>query len=311
MCEKKLAPIVLFVYNRPEATQKTLEALSECYLSEESELFIFADGAKPGARAEQLEKIERTRSIARSKKWCKSVTITESSSNRGLAASVIAGVSGIIDKFGRAIVLEDDIVCEKSFLKYMNGALDFYDEKKHVWSIAGFSPLLFSTSKLKGDVYAGYRASSWGWATWKDRWQKVDWSVSDYGEFMGNKSRQAQFNRGGIDMTNLLSMQMRGECDSWAIRWCYQQFKENAITIFPKKSQVKNIGFENDGTHSRKSILQIFKTQTLEYEESIKFDDCQIDEKIMKEMLRLYSPKITDRLLLVLARIILWKHKNS
>ncbi|MBQ3671876.1 MAG: hypothetical protein II921_10460 [Treponema sp.] len=306
MSEKKLSPIVLFVYNRPEATEKTLQALSACHLADKSELFIFADGAKKGASSEQLEKINRTRQAIRAQKWCASVTIAESDVNRGLAASVIAGVSGIMEKFGRAIVLEDDIVCEKSFLTYMNGALDFYEKNENVWSIAGFSPLLFSTARLKSDVYAGYRASSWGWATWQNRWSKVDWSVADYAEFMEDKGRQARFNRGGSDMTNLLSMQMRGECDSWAIRWCYQQFKENAITIFPKKPQAKNIGFENDGTHSRKSILQIFKTKTAEYTEPIRFEDCRIDEKIMGEMLRLYSPSLLDRLLLVLARVVLW-----
>lgn len=302
-----LSPIVLFAYNRPESTRRTLEALSEARLAQESDLFVFADGAKEGADAEQAENVRRTREVIRSRSWCRSVTITESGWNRGLAASVIAGAGEIINTFGRAIVLEDDIVCEKSFLVYMNGALDFYGADPGVWSIAGYSPLLFSTARLEGDVYAGYRASSWGWATWKDRWNRVDWSVPDFADFMRSPELQARFNRGGSDMTRLLSMQMRGECDSWAIRWCYQQFKEGALTIFPKKPQAMNIGFGNDGTHSRRSLLQIFRTQTEEYTGPIRFGRCAIDEGIMRETLRLYSPRLSDRLLLALARTLLWR----
>ena len=132
------SPVILFIYNRPEHTRQTLEALAANTLAKESDLFIFADGPKENATVQQLEKIQQTRKLARSKKWCKNVTVIESKKNKGLAASIISGVTEIVNKYGKVIVLEDDIVTGKYFLEYMNEALDKYAEEKNVWHISGF-----------------------------------------------------------------------------------------------------------------------------------------------------------------------------
>ena len=129
------APIILFIYNRPDHTRQTLEALSANTLAQESDLFIFADGAKENATSVQLEKIRETREVARSKSWCKSVTVIESEKNKGLAASIISGVTEIANKYGKVIVLEDDIVTGKYFLEFMNDALEKYAGEKKVWHI--------------------------------------------------------------------------------------------------------------------------------------------------------------------------------
>ena len=132
------APIVLFVYNRPEHTRQTLEALAANTLAQESDLFIYADGPKEDATEEQLERIRKVRAIVRSQQGCKSVTVIESDTNKGLAASIILGVTETVNKYGRIIVLEDDIVTGKYFLEYMNTALKKYENEKQVWEITGF-----------------------------------------------------------------------------------------------------------------------------------------------------------------------------
>ena len=109
----------------------------------------------------------------------KTVTIVESDANKGLAKSIIEGVSQIIEKTGKVIVLEDDCVSSKDFLNYMNSALDYYEENDKVWSIGGYSVNLDFPNDYEYDTYVMGRTCSYAWGTWKNRWNLVDWNVSD------------------------------------------------------------------------------------------------------------------------------------
>lgn len=245
-----LAPVVIFTYNRPDHTKKTIEALASNDLAKETELFIFSDAAKD---KKNLKNVEDTRCYIDSiptKELFKSVEIVKATNNKGLANSVINGVSEIIDKFGRVIVVEDDLVSSKDFLSYMNNALNYYELNQSIWSISGYNIPIDMPSNYYHNVYLSYRGCSWGWATWKDRWDRVDWSVSDYNEFKTNRKARNKFNRGGRDMAFMLDLQMEGKIDSWAIRWCYAQYKFDMYTIYPVDSRIKNIGLDGSGTHS-------------------------------------------------------------
>lgn len=241
-----LAPIVLFVYNRPKHTQRTINALKRNDLAKESELFIFSDGEK---NQEDKQKVQEVRGIIKNSNGFKNIEIYESKINKGLANSVIDGVTKIINEYGRVIVLEDDLITSKIFLNYMNEALNFYEDNKNIWSISGYNLPIKIPEDYDCDVYLAYRANSWGWGTWKDRWINIDWEIKDFDEFIYDKSKQKLFNRGGSDMSRMLKNQMNGQIDSWAIRWCYNQFKANSYTIYPVKSKVKNIGMDGSGEH--------------------------------------------------------------
>lgn len=246
-----LAPIVLFVYNRPRHTQQTVGALQKNDLATESDLFIFADGAK----TENDEKVNEVRKYIKTITGFKSVTIFEKEKNCGLANSVIAGVTEIINKFGKAIVVEDDTVTSKYFLKFMNEALDFFENDEQIFSVSGYTypaKTMEIPKNYKYDIYLSYRHGSWGWGTWKDRWESVDWNITDFKEFCGNPKLQKAFNRGGADMSGMLKNQMKGKIDSWAIRFDYSLFKQNKFNIRPVKSLVNNVGLDNSGTHTGK-----------------------------------------------------------
>lgn len=243
------SPIILFVYNRPEHTMQTLTALNNNIGVDESELFIFSDNAKS---SQDKSNVLNVRSLLRKfekDNQFKKVHICEWEEHKGLADSVITGVSDVFRQYERVIVLEDDLITSNDFLKFMNGALDYYKTDGRVWSIAGYSPKLKPLSKYKEDVYLCLRAGSWGWATWKDRWKSIDWDVKDYEDFKQDRKKQKQFRRRGYNMPDMLERQMRGEIDSWAIRFCYEQFKQNKITVNPTVSRIRNIGFDGTGTH--------------------------------------------------------------
>ena len=178
-----MSPIVLFVYNRPWHTRQTLEALRKNHLADQSILYVYADGPKQQSFDEDLEKIKEVRSIVRDKKWCKEVVIIESSENKGLAGSILNGVTEVINKHGRAIVLEDDIVTSPGFLQYMNDSLNIYAEKKKVMHISAYSPLLWVKSQ---DTFFSRLSHCWGWATWKSRWNKLEIDSEGYLEKLQN-----------------------------------------------------------------------------------------------------------------------------
>ena len=287
--ERITAPLVIFVYNRLGTTKQTLMAINENILAGDTDMYIFSDGAKNEADKLRIKEVrEYIHEFATGSNF-KHVFIIERESNKGLANSIIEGVTSIIKKYKKVIVLEDDLITNQSFLQFMNDCLDFYEHNSNVWSVGGTSYRMDSLSKYKKDVYACYRGESWGWATWLDRWEKIDWTVSDYGEFIKNSKLQRKFKLGGQDRVGSLKRQMEGKTDSWAIRWNYQAFKENMITILPKKSLVKNIGFDGDGTHcgTENKFHIDFDNNPYEYE----LEDVKIEENLMKDFRKyFYKP---------------------
>lgn len=241
-----LAPVVLFVFNRPRHTQRTIESLKSNLLAADTELFVFSDG--PRSKDDEAE-VEAVRSIIDTIDGFKNITIHNKTVNRGLAGSVVHGVSDVIRKYGKVIVVEDDLQFSPHFLSYMNEALARYQDDKRIFSIGGYSPNLKLPPRYEDDSYLSYRCCTWGWATWLDRWDKVDWEIQDYDAFCKDQNKITRFNRGGDDMFEILKLQMAGKISSWGIRWDYAHFKNNAFCFRPVNSIVGNTGNDGTGIH--------------------------------------------------------------
>lgn len=246
MMEKMRAPVILFTYDRLEETKQVINNLLNAEFFNETDIYIFSDGEK---NIEKKQNVEDVRNYLKKLIMYENIKISYSEENKGLAESVIVGVSKIINQYGKAIILEDDLLISKDYLKYMNHALDIYKDRDDIWSISGFSPNIKIPEDYKDNIYLTLRGCSWGWGTWKSRWNTVDWEVKDFKELKDSKKRQKEFNISGNDMFKMLELQMLGKINSWAIRWCYSQFKQRRYTIYPTKSKIKNIGFGEDATH--------------------------------------------------------------
>ena len=282
----KLAPIIVFCYNRPWHVEQTLEALSRNVYADESELYIFCDGPKYDATKEQINKIRETRIVVRKKQWCKEVHIVEAERNKGLANSIIDGVSKIIKEYGKVVVLEDDLITSPYFLKYMNEALDYYEKFPSVFCISANRPpvnKMFIPSDYEYDVFVSLRFFSTGWAVWKSRWDNVDWSMSYLDSFMNHPYQIKAFNRGGEDLTPMLQLQRNNKIDSWAIQFCFAQFRHHAVAILPCIPYVDNIGFDGSGTHSGINAID-YRNNVFNAPENPKFVDLLYeDERIVDE----------------------------
>lgn len=249
-----LAPICLFVYNRLSETQQTLAALQQNYLAKESHLIIFSDGSKD---AQNHLKVNEVRAFIKTIIGFKSITIFESTVNKGLATSIIEGVTKIINEFGCVIVVEDDLITSPNFLDFMNQGLDFYSANNKILSISGFSFSDSIPSNYNYDVTFGVRASSWGWSTWQNRWNQVDWEVKSHKKFKYSLYKRFKFNRGGSDLSGMLDKHMVGKINSWAIRFCYYQFENNLMDVYPIISKTKNIGFVNTASNTKQPLLRL------------------------------------------------------
>ena len=265
------APVIIFCYRRK--IDKLINSLLKNKEAKETELFIFSDGFKSEIDKKDVINIrENLKKIS----GFKLVHIVESDKNKGLANSIIEGTTKVINKFGKTIVLEDDLIVSSHFLDYMNKSLSLYQNKKKIWSISGYSPAIPQFDNYKKEVYLSLRSSSWGWATWVDRWKKVDWSIDDFKVLKKNKEKIKSFEQGGNDLFKMLELQYLGKIDSWAIRWCYSQFKNSSYSVTPKISMIQNNGFSDGvGVHnyskSDRWHVKIADTNINDFETS--FDD--------------------------------------
>lgn len=240
------APIVVFGFNRPDALKNTIASLLRNEEAKDSDLFVFVDGPRDGKVGEK-EKVKKVREYVKSIKGFKSLHYTFSEKNKGLADSIIGGVSQVINQHGKIIVLEDDLVLMPNFLNFMNQGLERYQNEEKVFSVCGDAYKVDFPDDYDYDAYLYTRTDSWGWATWKDRWNTVDWELNDWDSVEKNRIAFKQFQ--GSDVFRMLKGWKTGENHSWAIRFCYAQFVQRRYTVLPNRSLVKNAGYGGTGTH--------------------------------------------------------------
>lgn len=242
----KTTPVVLPAFNRPDALRRSLAALAANDLAGDTDLFIRIDGPRNEAEA---VKVEAVREVALAARGFRSVDVRWSERNQGLAASIIQGVDQALTASDCVIVLEDDLVTHPGFLRFMNAGLEKYRDVPEVFSVCGYTSDVRMPSGYGFDAYFCPRSSSWGWATWRDRWQSVDWKPTP----ASLKKNAFAFNRwGGSDCAHMLRDWMEGKNSSWAIRFCYSQFLQGKVSLFPTESLVDaSFGFAGDGTHCK------------------------------------------------------------
>jgi glycosyltransferase involved in cell wall biosynthesis len=241
------APIVIFAYKRADHLRRTLDSLKKCEGFADSKLIVFGDGPKTQA---ENDAVEATRRTAQAQLGAQAEYHFRAD-NAGLAGSIIAGVSEVTRRFGRAVVLEDDLELSPNFLIYMNAALDRYAEEAAVYQVSG---QLFDTPELRDRRAAIFLpfTTSWGWGTWRRAWERFDSSADGWDQLKTDRLLRRRFNLDGCyDFSTMLERQMAKLGDSWAIRWYWSVFRNQGVVCFPPTSLVRNTGMDGSGTHGR------------------------------------------------------------
>lgn len=246
-----LSPIIIFVYNRADHFQQTFEALSRCQEAKDSDLFIFSDGAKNERAVPQVHEVRKAVHAIENTPLFKSVTIYEAPENRGLASSIIAGVTEVISRYGRVVVVEDDCLASPYFLSFMNRALDAFEKNSQLGSISGYAPQIDFPDNYISDTFLAWRSCSMSWATWADRWQDIDWNLKNISDFYRNPELLKRLNANGNDRFIRLYRQTKGNGSSWSVRFGAHLVKNGYYTLYPRYSYIQNIGCDATGVHSR------------------------------------------------------------
>ncbi|MCU7799636.1 MAG: glycosyltransferase [gamma proteobacterium symbiont of Lucinoma myriamae] len=296
-----LSPIVLFVYNRPWHTQKTIESLKKNNLACESLLFIYSDAPKD---TEQNLNVANVRKYIKTINGFKNVTIIEREKNFGLANSIIDGVTKVIDKYGKIIVLEDDHLTSPNFLKFMNLALNYFEHEKKIWHASGWNYPI-KTDGLN-DIYIWQRMECWGWATWKDRWKNFEKNAGALVKEFSSKDIYKLNLDGTHDVWWQVIANNKGKINTWAIFWLITIYKNNGFCINPVHTCVKNIGMDGSGIHCNNNDIysyQLSTKKTWNFNEVIKINEIAVQrikqfhkdhkinflKKVFKKLIRIFS----------------------
>lgn len=278
-----LSPIIVFAYNRPDHLKRTLDALAKNELAKESTLYIYCDGPKSDASAEQLAQIQKVREVSQSARGYKEVHVQCSEKNKGLANSIIGGVSEIVEQYGRVIVLEDDLLTSPYFLTYMNRALELYADEDRVMHVSAY---MWPHRGSLPDTFFCDIPNSWGWATWSRAW-KYFRNDSDFLYHMF-EHRWEEFNKlGGDFLQKQLVDNYNGRISTWYIKWYSMILLRNGLTLYPGTSLIGHIGMDGSGTNcsSSSSFNETHLAQELKMEKL----SLEINKRAGNEMYAFYQ----------------------
>jgi len=261
----ELAPIVLFVYNRPEKAKRCIESLKNCEGFRQSKIIVFADGPKD---LKDKKNTDKTRALVEDLLIDNNSVFNFKENNFGLANSLYRGVTKVLQKHEKIIVVEDDLIFNKGFLTFMNSSLNKYKENNEIFQISGH---VYGNNEMKylNSGFFSTNTNSWGWATWRRAWKYFDEKIFNSNPKL-KLSEVYSFNiENNYNYNKILEYQSRGKVDSWAIKWYYIVFMNSGMVFYPNVSLVKNCGFDGGGTHTFSSKKDQTIFNEVEFEEII------------------------------------------
>ena len=248
-------------------------------------MFIFSDGAKNEKAALKVAEVRKYLETLETEHAFRSLTVVKAEKNKGLARSIIDGVTKVMNTYGRAIIVEDDTVVAKDFLDYMNRGLEYYKDDAKIWAIGGYTRPLQTAQANPYDIYLTQRISSYTWASWKDRWDKVDWEMKQYPKFFHDIKARKKFALWGDDRPYMMDAQACGKISSWAIRFEYSMVANDMYVVLPAHSRAICNGNDGSGTHSKKANYD-FDTVLYAGDKPAEFANVEVNEAIRKEFIR-------------------------
>ena len=252
----RCVPVILFVYRRLDHLKQTISSLQNNYLAKETLLIIYSDAA---GKPEHKEEVQAVREYLPTITGFSEVKLVLHKENCGLARSIVNGVTEQVNAFGKIIVLEDDLITSPYFLTYMNDALSFYEKDERVMHVSGYT---FPTNKNLQETFFVGLTTSWGWGTWKRAWDHLSLDTAKHIDDLMKRNKIAEFDvDSSMGYFSHLQMNQKGLINTWAVKWYASVFLLGGLTLFPKRTLVRNIG--HDGSGENCTIVDAFELQEL------------------------------------------------
>ena len=300
------APVLLFTYSRPKHTEEAIIALSKNELATETEVFAYT--CDPG-NDEIAPYVEETKNVLRkyyNSSLFKSFNIVDRGEYVPLGSAMANAVTEVIEKYGRIIVVEDDIITSSDFLKFMNDALDFYEDSEEIFSISGYSFGMDSIKNLEDTVYLIRRNCPWGWATWKNRWDNYDILSKDYLKSTFDRNVRNELRLWSEDLPMLMDeLFLKEGCldMNWEQQMRYRQCVLGMYTVCPRISKVKNIGFTGMRTNETPIGLEEYYEQT---GSPYFLHDLVLDKNLQREYNRKFIFGMKHKFMLSMSNLTYW-----
>lgn len=251
-CQSGFAPIVMISYNRPELVQLSVRNVALAHGAANHDIFMFIDGPRCEEDVRKQDQINEI--VCSFQGSLPKMKIIRREKNYGCRGNIVDAITQVISQYGRAIIIEDDILVSRTFLDYMDEALEFYKDSKQIWSINAYQhPNLRIPRDYPYDVYLNPVNMCWGWGTWADRWAQVDFDLQDWHVMRDDPEMVAKLNRSGRHLHALIDRQYLGELKTWDVQCAYYVIKNGLMSIEPRYPLSKNIGFSHivGGEHNK------------------------------------------------------------
>lgn len=303
--ERMCAPVVVFCYKRLDKISNCLSSLQRCVLAEDTSVVVYSDGFRGDEDKKKVNDVRDYLHALKQSNRFREFEVIEQSSNRGLASSIISGVTEVIKKSGKAIVLEDDLLVSADFLLYMNDGLDFYKDDKRYGCISAYTQNLHSLANYDKDIYVVRKGECWGWATWIDRWDDVDWELSDFEKYLKNYDKRKQFASLEMGLEEQLIAQHEGNLDAWAARWMFHLFQNGMLTVYPSKCRAINDGIDGSGEHCCE--VKYFDNKLADTLEPCKFEFLDVNPAMERDISNFGKESFGSRIISRMGKLLKWK----
>lgn len=241
-----IAPLVLFAFNRPLHTKRLLESVAQSSIAKETDLIAYIDSP---IEIKDLVLNQEVEKIIKNFLGFKSIVVIRRGCNFGLSKNIIGGITDVLNTSKKVIVLEDDLLVSPNFLEYMNDALNYYENKKNVWHISGYTEYFGSDDVDKSFFWRTMHC--WGWATWGDRWQFFEKNTDSLLEKFNPSMINDMNLYGAINFWDQVILNKKNKIDTWAIYWYATIFLNKGLCLNPYVSYVRNTGFDGSGTNCK------------------------------------------------------------
>ena len=242
------SPVAYFVFNRPRHAEESFAAIRA---RKPSELFIIADGPRE-KYPEDVVRCREVHKIVDVIDWPCKVHRNYSETNLGCKRRVSTGLDWVFSQVGRAIILEDDCVASPDFFLFCDTLLERYLTDERIWVVSGNS---YQPQYRNGDgsYYFSKYPDCWGWATWRRAWRHYqgelpfleEWKKSlRWRECFPVRVEQRYWDW-------IFTSVQAGKIDTWDYPWLACAIYGGGLAATPNANLVKNIGFDNEATHTK------------------------------------------------------------
>ena len=297
------APVILIAFNRPEPFRRVLVNLAAAHGIQDREIRVFVDGPR-----NESDRIlgDQVASVAESfRATLPKMTLVRRERNLGCRENVVRSVSEVMDSCGRAIIVEDDVLVSHTFLDYMDAALDLYADNPRVWGINAWrNRFVHVPASYPNDVYLTPRMLCWGWGSWKNRWNQVDFDLSDWPVQGKLEAMHAMLDAAGVDLHRMLQLQYEGVLKTWDVQCCYHVVKNGLFCVEPRYALTKNIGSGVNPTHCDDEDPLVSHAAYYDFTPRL-IADLQPDAELLRQFPHaLFNPSLSVRVWRRLLRVL-------